>query len=33
MQPALIVQLDDLPQNANGKVDRRAARALLERRS
>jgi len=30
MQPARIVQLDALPQNANGKVDRRAARALLE---
>ena len=30
MQPALIFQLADLPRNANGKVDRRATRALLE---
>jgi D-alanine--poly(phosphoribitol) ligase subunit 1 len=31
MRPARIVQLDTLPENANGKVDRRAARELLER--
>jgi D-alanine--poly(phosphoribitol) ligase subunit 1 len=30
MQPAVAVQLQDLPRNANGKVDRRATRALLE---
>jgi len=30
MQPARIVQLDALPVNANGKVDRRAAAALLK---
>jgi D-alanine--poly(phosphoribitol) ligase subunit 1 len=30
MQPAAIVRVDTLPTNANGKVDRRAARALLE---
>ena len=31
MQPALIFQLHDLPRNANGKIDRRATKALLER--
>src|SRR3972149_5983920 len=31
MQPAAVFQLDDLPRNANGKVDRLATRALLER--
>ena len=29
MQPARIVQLDALPTNANGKVDRRATLKLL----
>lgn len=31
MHPARVFQLDDLPRNANGKVDRLATRALLER--
>jgi D-alanine--poly(phosphoribitol) ligase subunit 1 len=31
MQPARIFQLDDLPRNANGKLDRLATRALLEK--
>jgi D-alanine--poly(phosphoribitol) ligase subunit 1 len=31
MQPATLVQMDALPVNANGKVDRRAARLMLER--
>jgi D-alanine--poly(phosphoribitol) ligase subunit 1 len=31
MRPAQVVQFDDLPRNASGKVDRKAARALLER--
>ena len=31
MRPARIVQFDELPRNANGKVDRKAAKALLER--
>jgi D-alanine--poly(phosphoribitol) ligase subunit 1 len=31
MQPARVFQLDDLPCNANGKVDRRATKVLLER--
>jgi hypothetical protein len=31
MQPARVVQLDILPQNANGKIDRQAARDLLQR--
>jgi D-alanine--poly(phosphoribitol) ligase subunit 1 len=31
MQPSVIIQLSDLPRNANGKVDRRATKALLER--
>jgi D-alanine--poly(phosphoribitol) ligase subunit 1 len=30
MRPAKIVRLDALPQNANGKVDRKAVRALME---
>lgn len=30
MQPARVFQLDDLPQNANGKVDRLATKALLQ---
>jgi D-alanine--poly(phosphoribitol) ligase subunit 1 len=30
MQPSRIIQLSDLPRNANGKVDRRATRALLQ---
>lgn len=30
MRPAHVVQFDELPRNANGKVDRRAARTLLE---
>jgi D-alanine--poly(phosphoribitol) ligase subunit 1 len=30
MQPSTIVQLSELPRNANGKVDRRATKALLE---
>ena len=29
MQPTLIRQVETLPQNANGKVDRRAAASLL----
>jgi D-alanine--poly(phosphoribitol) ligase subunit 1 len=31
MRPVRIVQFDELPRNANGKVDRKAARALLDR--
>jgi D-alanine--poly(phosphoribitol) ligase subunit 1 len=31
MQPVVVVQLSDLPRNANGKVDRWATKALLER--
>jgi D-alanine--poly(phosphoribitol) ligase subunit 1 len=31
MRPAQVVQFDDLPRNANGKVDRKAARVLLEK--
>jgi D-alanine--poly(phosphoribitol) ligase subunit 1 len=31
MQPGRVVQLCDLPHNANGKIDRRATKALLER--
>ena len=30
MRPVQVVQFDELPRNANGKVDRRAAKALLE---
>jgi D-alanine--poly(phosphoribitol) ligase subunit 1 len=29
MQPARVFQLDDLPQNANGKIDRRATSVLI----
>ena len=29
MRPALAVQMRELPENANGKVDRKAVRALL----
>lgn len=31
MLPTKVVQFDDLPRNANGKIDRKAARLLLER--
>jgi D-alanine--poly(phosphoribitol) ligase subunit 1 len=30
MRPAQAVQFDELPRNANGKVDRKAAKALIE---
>jgi D-alanine--poly(phosphoribitol) ligase subunit 1 len=30
MRPAQVVQFDDLPRNANGKVDRKATKALME---
>jgi len=30
MQPTKVVQLDRLPENANGKVDRKAVRAIME---
>jgi D-alanine--poly(phosphoribitol) ligase subunit 1 len=30
MRPAHVVQFDDLPRNANGKIDRKATKALLE---
>jgi acyl-coenzyme A synthetase/AMP-(fatty) acid ligase len=30
MRPAQAVQFDDLPRNANGKVDRKAAQSLLQ---
>jgi len=33
MKPTYVFQLDDLPRNANGKVDRMATRALLEKAS
>jgi D-alanine--poly(phosphoribitol) ligase subunit 1 len=33
MRPALVVQFDDLPRNANDKVDRKAAKTLLEQAS
>jgi D-alanine--poly(phosphoribitol) ligase subunit 1 len=31
MRPAQVVQFGEMPRNANGKVDRKAAKALLER--
>ena len=31
MRPARVFQLDDLPRNANGKVDRLATKTLLAR--
>jgi D-alanine--poly(phosphoribitol) ligase subunit 1 len=31
MRPAQVVQFDELPRNANGKVDRNAAKVLLQR--
>jgi len=31
MQPSAIIQFSELPRNANGKVDRRAIKALLEK--
>jgi acyl-coenzyme A synthetase/AMP-(fatty) acid ligase len=31
MQPGRVVQLSNLPHNANGKVDRGATKALLQR--
>jgi D-alanine--poly(phosphoribitol) ligase subunit 1 len=30
MRPVQVIQVDELPRNANGKVDRKAAKALLE---
>jgi D-alanine--poly(phosphoribitol) ligase subunit 1 len=30
MRPSQVVQLEDLPRNANGKVDRKATQALLQ---
>jgi D-alanine--poly(phosphoribitol) ligase subunit 1 len=33
MRPALVIQFDDLPRNANDKVDRKAAKALLEQQA
>jgi acyl-coenzyme A synthetase/AMP-(fatty) acid ligase len=30
MRPVQLIQVDELPRNANGKVDRKAAKALLE---
>jgi D-alanine--poly(phosphoribitol) ligase subunit 1 len=33
MRPAQVFQFDDLPRNANGKVDRKAAKTLLEQAS
>jgi hypothetical protein len=30
MRPAQLVQFEELPRNSNGKVDRKAAKALLE---
>jgi D-alanine--poly(phosphoribitol) ligase subunit 1 len=33
MRPAKVVQFDELPRNANDKVDRRATKTLLERAS
>jgi D-alanine--poly(phosphoribitol) ligase subunit 1 len=31
MRPAQVFQFEDLPRNANGKVDRKATKALMER--
>ncbi|MGB3338261.1 MAG: amino acid adenylation domain-containing protein [Devosia sp.] len=31
MRPARVIQLPDLPRNANGKVDRKAVRSLIEK--
>jgi D-alanine--poly(phosphoribitol) ligase subunit 1 len=33
MRPAQVMQFDELPRNANDKVDRKAAKALLERKA
>jgi D-alanine--poly(phosphoribitol) ligase subunit 1 len=33
MRPATIIQVENLPQNANGKVDRKAVRVMMEKQS